>query len=352
MKAYKTISLFVYLCLVVLLNFAIYKCYENDKTNFYKQIESSFYGINESEGIAYTVEDFDNKTGQWKMEWIVSDYFSVDDATGLVILELTPELNKFYKSSINSSYRAYKFAQSSNKEQDSPFLLHEWNYQYNKPNIEDFINLKSTFFKLQKKDFTFPTSNVPGQTMFTDGITASINHNIKSTYIRVSNGYIYLLFSIANLVFFIIFISLYRRLFKQQISFEKRQKTEAILDKTQNLWDKLERKCNPANFMNPYDEIKVEKANALFEELTKTNNDDIEALKSIRRRAMEELGISLINNEYIEKLKAKCNPQQFLEPYNPEKVRISNIIYSKLKNNMDNIEILEEIEKEIKEKLL
>lgn len=121
--------------------------------------------------------------------------------------------------------------------------------------------------------------------------------------------------------------------------------------KSEPLLNKLNKKCNPANFMNPYDEIKVEKANIIFEELTKTNISDIEALKAIRKRAIEELGISFIDNEYIEELKTKCNPQQFLKPYNAEKVSIANIIYNKLINNIDSIEILEEIEKEIKEKL-
>jgi len=122
--------------------------------------------------------------------------------------------------------------------------------------------------------------------------------------------------------------------------------------KAEPLLNKLKKKCNPANFMDPYDEIKVEKANIIFEELTKTNSSDIEALKTIRKRAIEELGVNFINNEYIEELKAKCSPQQFLEPYNAEKVRIANIIFNKLINNMDDVEILEEIEKEIKEKLL
>lgn len=121
--------------------------------------------------------------------------------------------------------------------------------------------------------------------------------------------------------------------------------------KKEPIYDKLKGLCNPANFMNPYDKEKVEKANYIYEQLMKTNSSDIEALKKLRRQAIDELNLNFINLEYIQDLKSQCNPERFLVPYDAEKVRIANEIYKKLIDNENNIDILEEVEKEIKENL-
>jgi DNA polymerase I-like protein with 3'-5' exonuclease and polymerase domains len=65
----------------------------------------------------------------------------------------------------------------------------------------------------------------------------------------------------------------------------------------------------------------------------------------------EELDVKFIDSEYIEALKAKCSPAQFMDPYDAEKVSIANKIYAKLMNNLEDIEALEEIEKEIEAQL-
>jgi len=103
--------------------------------------------------------------------------------------------------------------------------------------------------------------------------------------------------------------------------------------------------------MNPYDERKVEKANLIYEQLMKTSSSDLEFLKELRKQAIQELGISFIAEEYIERLKVQCNPQRFMEPYNAEKVQIANTLYNKLLKNESDVEILEAIETEINEHL-
>lgn len=125
--------------------------------------------------------------------------------------------------------------------------------------------------------------------------------------------------------------------------YEKKKK-EPIYDKLMNL-------CNPANFMNPYDKEKVEKANSIYEQLMKTSSFDIETLKKLRQQAIDELNLNFINVEYLQDLKSKCSPERFLNPYNADKVRIANEIYNKLTANENNIEVLEELEEEIKENL-
>lgn len=118
-----------------------------------------------------------------------------------------------------------------------------------------------------------------------------------------------------------------------------------------SLFDQLKDRCSPANFMTPYNEKKVEKANALYDKLMKTSPSDLESLKELRKRAIEQLDISFISVDYLEELKAKCNPKRFMEPYNAEKVQLANVLFNKLLNNESDIEVIEEIENEIKGKL-
>ena len=136
---------------------------------------------------------------------------------------------------------------------------------------------------------------------------------------------------------------------------EKRKKVDQkVLDirSNESLYDKLVRSCNPAKFMEPYDKEKVEKANSIYKELLDTEHDNIETLRVLRQRATDELDISFVDTEYLEDLKSKCNPAQFLDPYSPDKVAIANELYQRLIDNENNIEVLEEIEDEIKNKLI
>lgn len=119
----------------------------------------------------------------------------------------------------------------------------------------------------------------------------------------------------------------------------------------ETLYDKLKRLCNPAKFMKPYNEKKVAVANTIYEQLLKTDSSDTEKLKQLRQQAIDELNCIFVNKSYIESLTKRCNPKKFTKPYNPEKVQLANLLYNKVLSNPQNIEILEEIENEIKLKL-
>ena len=65
----------------------------------------------------------------------------------------------------------------------------------------------------------------------------------------------------------------------------------------------------------------------------------------LQARAVSELGVILIDNEKLKYLKEKVNPQKFMKPYNAEKVKIANDLYSRLsKENLtfDEFIIIEE----------
>ena len=58
----------------------------------------------------------------------------------------------------------------------------------------------------------------------------------------------------------------------------------------EGLLDKLKRMCNPANFIKQYDKDKVEKANAIYQQLM-SNNLDNEKLMELQAQAVAELGV-------------------------------------------------------------
>lgn len=100
--------------------------------------------------------------------------------------------------------------------------------------------------------------------------------------------------------------------------------------KDEDLYDKLKRLCNPANFISgdTYDKTKVDWANAIYKGLLETNRDDTNTLNILQQQAVTYLGINLIDAEKLAELKEKVNPKNFLSPYNPEKVALANELYS------------------------
>ena len=88
-------------------------------------------------------------------------------------------------------------------------------------------------------------------------------------------------------------------------------------------------------------------ANDIYEKLMNVSDEDIDSLIRIRKEASESLGISFIDHHIYNELLSKTNPKRFMNPYDPEKVRIANTLYTKLSNGGLDIDEIEEIQKEI-----
>jgi hypothetical protein len=69
---------------------------------------------------------------------------------------------------------------------------------------------------------------------------------------------------------------------------------------------------------------------------------------SLQAEAVASLGIVLIDAEKLKDLAEKVNPQQFMNPYNPEKVKIANDLYSRLMKEGLTYEEFAQIEEESK----
>lgn len=98
--------------------------------------------------------------------------------------------------------------------------------------------------------------------------------------------------------------------------------------KSESLYQKLCRLCNPKEFVKNYDKDKVAKANALYKILMETKPDDKNALMQISEEAISELGTTLIDEEKKNELKEKVNPQRFMSPYDAEKVALANELFA------------------------
>ena len=119
----------------------------------------------------------------------------------------------------------------------------------------------------------------------------------------------------------------------------------------ESLKDKLLRISNPQNYLSPYQEQKVNAANGIYARLQNISIDDIISLKEIRKEISDKLEVSFIDSDLLKELQRKCNPKNFMNPYDEEKIRIANLLYGKLVNDNLTIDELEDIQKEYEIKL-
>lgn len=118
--------------------------------------------------------------------------------------------------------------------------------------------------------------------------------------------------------------------------------------KSETLYQRLCRLCNPSNFLKDYNKEKVDNANEIYQRLMEIKQDDKEALMSLQAEAVSSLGIALIDGEKLKDLIEKVNPRRFMNPYNAEKVRIVNDLYSRLTKEDLTYEEFTQIEEESK----
>lgn len=110
------------------------------------------------------------------------------------------------------------------------------------------------------------------------------------------------------------------------------------------LYDELLYRCDPARFIEPYDEKKVEIANGLYARILQ-NKDNLSVLKQLRSESIRELEVKFSTKNLYLDLKAICNPANYTgADYNEELLSLANRFYSQIRENADDIEKLEDIE--------
>lgn len=118
----------------------------------------------------------------------------------------------------------------------------------------------------------------------------------------------------------------------------------------ESLYQRMLRLCNPERFMKNYDQEKVEIANSIYQSLLAlSDNPESPKIEELRELAEQKLGLTFISPDDLQELRDKVNPQNFMHPYNPEKVTKANELYSLLSKEGLTYRELDEIKKRIKD---
>lgn len=105
---------------------------------------------------------------------------------------------------------------------------------------------------------------------------------------------------------------------------------QQVKSKVELPMDRLKRLCNPVNFMENYNKEKVEIANQIYSKLMGANPN----IDEIAAEAEKRLGIQLVDNHQIEDLKNKLHPKNFMNPYDAQKISLANELYSRIVDNI------------------
>ncbi|MBR5728518.1 MAG: hypothetical protein IKX39_07720 [Muribaculaceae bacterium] len=134
---------------------------------------------------------------------------------------------------------------------------------------------------------------------------------------------------------------------KLEPSFVPKQSNNSITNnESKNLFETLKEKCNPANFMEPYDHEKVRTANEIYSKILQHEQDEGQ-LRQLREQASKQLGISFSSRLLKQELLELTNPKNFMDPYDAEKVKIANDYYQQIMKNGNDINELERIRDEV-----
>lgn len=116
-----------------------------------------------------------------------------------------------------------------------------------------------------------------------------------------------------------------------------------------SLYDELKEKCDPVCFFKPYDKVKVDIANDIYDGILK-NEENIEELKHLRLRAINELGVKFSTAKLYADLVDICNPDNFSRiNYDNAKLGLANKLFDQIKKHADDILALEKIQEDASE---
>ena len=100
-----------------------------------------------------------------------------------------------------------------------------------------------------------------------------------------------------------------------------------------SLYDELKEKCDPVCFFKPYDKVKVDIANDIYDGILK-NEENIEELKHLRLRAINELGVKFSTAKLYADLVDICNPDNFSRiNYDNAKLGLANKLFDQIKKH-------------------
>ena len=117
----------------------------------------------------------------------------------------------------------------------------------------------------------------------------------------------------------------------------------------ESLYMELLDKCNPRNFIEPYDKKKVDAAILIYDDLSRIDKTNEKHMRVIRDRATLELGINVSTDRLYKELIDYCNPQNFLTtvPFQADLLQAANHFYAEVRANKNDIHELERLSSQI-----
>lgn len=127
---------------------------------------------------------------------------------------------------------------------------------------------------------------------------------------------------------------------------EMSKKEKHVEKEYDSLYDELFDKCDPGKYKDEELE-RFNIANDIYDQLKQGGKEISEhALRYLRNRAIDELGIHISTTKVFNRLISLINPDNFtkIEPYNKELVEKARKVYDLLKAAKDDIRALEQLE--------
>lgn len=106
----------------------------------------------------------------------------------------------------------------------------------------------------------------------------------------------------------------------------------SYINSKKTILQRLIKLSNPKNYVRQHDEVKLRIANRIYSKAIRLTDSSEKEIIELATELETELGVTLINDYDIEKLKKRCNPKYFMNPYDPPKVDLASTIYPLLFN--------------------
>lgn len=100
--------------------------------------------------------------------------------------------------------------------------------------------------------------------------------------------------------------------------------------RNETYYQRLKRLCNPSNFMDEYDKEKVDIANEIYSKAMSLTSDDKAAVFSLIETAESNLHINFLDEMDYNNMVNKLNPKKYVETYDADRVSLANDLYAQI----------------------
>jgi hypothetical protein len=306
----------------------------------FRELCKEIKNINESKGRdSYSILDKGNYQGWFQTGWAIGSMWNRNGYPEYMVSLIYPAIIELRNNSNNVGFINIALNDSYNfftKSEDSEYTNCDKSQRLKQfmdfclPNNEScyyqWVRKEGTYFRLiPQLQWTYLTNQFYNVHL---GYSKTFQFELKlnEDYVeRKTTEYKTELTSIQNIITLVLSVLLLLYLFILIIKSysEKKQHKETILQR-------ITKSAHPKQFIDNYDKVKLEIANAIYDKALKTDENDEEAIALLAKEIEEKLGLYLITKGEIKELRDRCNPKNFMKPYNAEKITKANTLYGDL----------------------